>query len=407
MSERKHHPYGPSKLQNLEACPCWGSIDGDSEKARLGTLQHNVVETGQDNLTLSDDEASAAAQCLDFFEQKKQLWAEAKQRAVEEFMRSATSGDVSKVREAFSDSTPILNIQELSEIYLPIDDIEVEGFVGTTGGYLDKALIDHTGTRAMLFDWKFGQWQVETANNNLQGIAYSLGVFKAYPKVEQVDFYFKQPHINSISHASWTRADVPALYLRVLTVVERAAAARKAGDFSMANPTIPGCLFCANIALCPKVTEMVCTVGKKFHAVEVPEDITPTKVHDPANSAMAMRLASLVSTWAAAFKNLTTDRALRGAAPVPAGYEIVTGRGRRKIVDGGKFMAAALRYLTKEVYDTTVSPQLGKVEDAIKDTAPRGQKDSTVQEFKALLLEVEAVKLGDEYPYLKAKTKDE
>lgn len=398
MSEdRKHHPYGPSKLQNLEACPHWESINSTSEKARLGTLQHSVTETGQDDLSLSDDEAAAAAECIDFFEEKKRIWQD---------KRDCEVLAIYGAQDCRMNIT-VPDVTEFSEIYLPVDSELVEGFIGTTGGYLDKALIDHTGTKAMLFDWKFGQWQVERADNNLQGIAYALGIFKAYPKVEHVDFYFKQPHIKSISHAAWTRADVPALYLRVLTVVSRARHARRLGDFQYANPTIPGCLFCANIAICPAVTSLVLRVGHKFHAVDVPAEITPSMIHNPANSTMGMRLAALVTAWAHAFKSLTVDRVLRGAAPVPNGYKIAQGSGKRKIIDSTKFQNAALNYLTKEVYDTTVEPQLGKVEAAIKDTAPRGIKDSTVKEFKALLLDTGAVKAGEQYPYLKAISEDD
>lgn len=401
-TERKHHPYGPSKLQNLETCPHWESLNSDSEKARLGTLQHNVVETGQDDLSLSDDEASAAAECIDFFEDKKSIWQELAERSVSRVKDVGPYEVYSNTAQA-----PVPPVTELSEIYLPIDQEWVEGFLGTTGGYLDKALVDHTGTKAMLFDWKFGQWQVEKADNNLQGVAYALGVFKAYPKVEHVDFYFKQPHIQSISHAAWARADVPALYLRILAVVGKARRARASGNFEMANPTIPGCLFCANVALCPAVTALVIRVGQKFHAVDVPNDITPSKVHDPANSTMGMRLASLVSTWAHAFRSLTTDRVLRGTAPVPNGYEITQGMGRRKIIDNDLFRIAALKYLTTAAYDATVSPQLGAVETAIKDTAPRGQKDGTVKQFKAELLEAGAVEPGKPYPCLKAKSSDD
>lgn len=374
-TERKHHPYGPSKLQNLEACPHWESLNSNSEKARLGTLQHTVTETSQDDMRLSDDEAAAAAECVDFFEEKKRQWPGA---------------------------------QEFSEIYLPIDDEQVEGFLGTTGGYLDKAIISRCGTRAMLFDWKFGAWQVEKAENNLQGIAYSLGVFKAYPKVQQLVFYFKQPHINSLSHAVFSRDDVPKLYLRVLTVVARARKARELKDFSTASVTIPGCLFCANIAVCPVVTDFACKVGSKFHPIdEVIDDITPTKVHDAGNSAAGMRLASLVTTWAQAFRSLTTDRVLRGAAPVPDGYSIAQGAGKRKIVDNTKFKTTALQYISEEIYNASTEPQLGKIEKAIKDSAPRGQKDTTIEQFKAALVEVGAVEKGRPYPYLKAKSSED
>lgn len=122
---------------------------------------------------------------------------------------------------------------------------------------------------------------------------------------------------------------------------------------------------------------------------------------------MGMRLASLVTTWAAAFKNLTTDRVLRGAAPVPEGFFIAQGTGKRKIVDNDKFKTTALQYISEEIYNASTAPQLGKIELAIKNNAPRGQKDSTVDQFKDALIEAGAVEKGRSYLCLKAKSSED
>lgn len=377
-TERKHHPFSPSQLQALEACPSYQTVGLYNEKARLGTLQHTAAETGEDNDEFSDEQAAAVSAAILFVNTQRTI--------LEEEAARVNGG----------------KILDLSEVYLPVDAEE------TTGGYADSLLISHDRKRAVLTDFKFGQWAAEPAANNLQGIAYSLGAFFKFPTLEEVDVHFFQPALNvAVNSVNWNREDVPEMLLRVKTVVARAKLARSQGTFQTVNPTVPGCLFCANLAVCPAVMSLVLRVGHKFHAVDVPNDITPSVVLDAKNSTMGMRLSSLVSAWAYAFRSLTTDRVLRGAAPVPEGYIIAQSAGKRKILDAGKFKDAALTYLTKEVYDTTVEPQLGKVETAIKDTAPRGMKDNTVKEFKALLLESGAVKAGEKYPCLKAKTSED
>lgn len=376
MSDKLHHPFSPSKLEFLENCPNYESVNSVSEKARLGTLQHAVAETGQDDLSLSDEEAAAAIECIEFFEKKKQVW--------------ELEGPVT----------------ELSEMYFPVDDETVEGFQGTTGGYLDKALINHSGDKAVIFDWKYGQWKVTEASENLQAAAYALGIFKAYPKVTHIDFYFKQPHIDFISHVAWARTDVPALYLRILRVVNRARHARASGNFGLASPTIPGCLFCAQIGICPKVAEFACKAGSKFHPLEIPENITPTMIQTSRDTTLGLRLASVMAVWAEAFRRQTTDRVLRGDADIPAGFKVES-KSKRDIVDAGKFKSTSLKFVTESEYVALQDPPgFGKIEDMIKEKAPRGQKKAALEDFKNALESDGAVVKSPSYSYLKAVPKD-
>src|SRR6266705_1203291 len=67
---RTHHPYSPSTLQSLEACPCYQSRENKHARTIIGTISHNVAETGVDDARLDDDDAAAVAECLDFYEQR-------------------------------------------------------------------------------------------------------------------------------------------------------------------------------------------------------------------------------------------------------------------------------------------------------------------------------------------------
>jgi hypothetical protein len=87
------------------------------------------------------------------------------------------------------------DIIEIKEAYLPVDDVTFDdGSDCTTGGYADHGFVCHRRKYAEWIDWKFGAWPVAPAKDNLQGIAYVLGIFKKFPTVDNVKFTFKQPH---------------------------------------------------------------------------------------------------------------------------------------------------------------------------------------------------------------------
>jgi hypothetical protein len=423
--ERKHHPYSPSTLQSLEACPCY--IGKQSavvhERTTAGTRAHGVVESGEDDNRLSDEDAAAAAECLDFVEHHRQLFEEARARAVAARTTELWGMDLGPGQETYDaqkfSEKEIPQVLEVKEAYLPVDDLEFRDWVpvlgpavgkyvdtkSTTAGYMDNSLIDHTGTHAKLFDWKFGNWPVEQADNNLQGIAYVLGLAKKYPKLNRFEFFFKQPHLNHISHAEWTREQLPALYLRVQVVVARARAARASilkGDWNAARPFVPACNFCGNIGRCPVVSAFICKVGNKFHPLAIPADITPSALHSSRDTVLGLQLASVVTVWAKAYKTQVTDRIIRGDADIPPDHILQT-KQDREIADPVKYRDIALRYITEQQLQDASTIGFGKVEDAIKDKTPRGAKKAAIETFNKELLDSGAVRKEQPYTFLKAK----
>jgi Protein of unknown function (DUF2800) len=409
-AERPHHPYSPSSLQNREACPCYKNRDSANEAAIAGTLQHRVVETGEDDNTLSDDRALAAADCLDYYLRQKEILEEARRREDDQLQAEAR-------RTGAAMYVPPREVLDLKEIYLPVDTCAFGDTLhgqpvvteGTTAGYVDRALIAHTRKFAILLDWKFGAWEVEHAKDNLQGISYVLGLFKLMPTLEEIRFVFKQPHLDLLTEHTFHRREIPTLYLRVQVVVARARDASmlaESGDFSMATPKVPACNFCARIGQCPKVIDYACKVGHKFAPLDIPSDVTPSTVKNPHDTTVGLRLAQVMAVWSKAFKTQITDRIFRtagssGAMPIPPGYEMVTKRDR-ELDSAEKFKQVALGYLTEKELAPLAKYTFGSVEEAIALNAPRGSKKSTVEEFQSKLIETGAVKLGDPYSYLKA-----
>lgn len=401
--ERAHHPYSPSSLQSIEVCPVFKSKSSTHIRTIVGTIAHKVTETREDDARLSDEDAEAAAECIDFYDKRLEMALMLRHQAVQEEW-ARTSGGEQSVAEA-----NVPKVIELTESYLPIDDCKYADAEATTAGFVDRVLVTHDRTYAELFDWKFGFWPVEKAENNLQGIAYVLGLFKKYPTLKGARFFFKQPLATEVTNHYFSRETIAQNYLRIVTIVERARKARglaAKGDWSMAVPTVPNCLFCANIADCTKVLELALKVGKKFDPLRVPDDITPTKIHNARDTKDGLSLCAVLAVWSPAYRGRITDRVIRRDADVPDGFTLATGS-KRGVKSADKLREIAQKYLTKEEYDALLSqePPFGTLEQAVQDKAPRGQKAATLREFQSKLIEAGAVEKGEPYTYLKAIAK--
>jgi hypothetical protein len=402
LEARGHHTISPSTLQNREACPCYESRNEQHVRAIAGTLAHAAVEKREDNPELSDEDAAAAAECLDFIDTRR--------RDMEAWRFGRVEGAGILAQSQGRPRPPAdPEIIELREQLLPVDDCKFEDCESTTAGYVDHIIIDQAGRYAEMIDYKFGVWPVEDAPLNLQGIAYVLGVFKKFQMVDTVRFFFKQPLIDSLSEAVFTRDQIPMLYLRVQTVVARTREARARiakDDWSMARPMVPACNFCNNLGRCPKVLEMALKVGQKFHPLEVPEALDPTGVLAPHQVNLCLRLAQVVKIWAEAFRSQTTNRVLEGRASLPDGYKLVS-QSRRQLVDKEKFRETAMRYLTEREFSDTLDVLFGAVEKAIMDKAPRGSKKQSIEQFKEELHAVGATVDGQPFTFLKATASKE
>lgn len=421
--QRVHHPFSPSSLQSLEACPCYQSKSSDHIRTIIGTIAHKSTETRVDDSRLSDDDAAAVAECMDFYDRRKQLMEEARQHVIARLGIQLNDTAAACNRTAYDHEQEDLavslvartfpKITELLETYLEVDDCVFQDgetqVKATTAGYVDRVIISPNKDYAELFDWKFGLWPIEVAENNLQGIAYVLGLFRRYPTIQTAKFFFKQPLIDSIQEAMFTRAKIPELYLRVQVVVAEAREARRLmalNDWSKARPMVPACNFCANLGQCPKVAEFACRVGSKFFPLEIPENITPTMIHSPEQTTLGLRLAQVLAVWAKSYRTVITDRVIQRRALPPDGFKLTT-RADREVIDPAKYKTVALEYLTEAEYTATLAVSLGAVEEAISEKAVRGQKTATVESFKQKLEDAGAVAKGQPYTFLKATSNKE
>lgn len=365
--DRPHHPDSPSGLGLKEACPCFENKQSEilHERTVAGTRGHAVAETGEDDNELSDEDAAAAVDCIQFVAQRRVLM--------------ERSGPVT----------------ELKEQYLAIDDED------TTAGYFDHALLNHNITYAEIIDFKFGRWHVTDAADNAQAISYTLGLFRAYPTLQQIRFFFKMPILEHVSEALFDRSQIPALYLRICTIVARAKSARTAGDFAAAAPHVGVCNFCKHLGQCPKVADFALKVGAKYYPLQIPSSVEPYAITTARDISLGLRLAQVLAGWCAAVKQTITHRILSQEADIPEGY-VLQSKTEREVVDVEKYKQVALRRITQEQYNASCNPVFGRIEKHIKDAQPRGEKTAAIDAFNAELAAEGAVKEGAPFTFLKA-----
>lgn len=352
----------------------------------MGTKQHAAADSGEDNPELPDEKAMAVAECMRFVEERMKLY---------------PGGQI------------------LKEQYVPIDDEEIvvrdaegggEVFKGTTGGYFDAAIVSVDEKTVEVIDHKFGQVAVESAANNLQGMAYLLGVAKLFPKVERGIVHFMMPHRDEVTSAMFTRDQFNGMRIRIRAVVQRAVeAARVANDFSMATPNQSACLFCSLIGRCPKVAAVALRVGHKYAPLMVPASISTAIFEDPEQVAEGLKLSAIIKVWAEAYRSQATAKTIEDPHFVPKGYKLVS-TSKRKVLNAKRLGDLAKEILPvedREKVDALYDLPIGKVEKLISIAAPRGSKESAVEEFGLSALALGAIAEGEPFAFLRQDTKAE
>lgn len=400
---RAHHPFSPSSLQSREACPCYEGTNTESEASFFGTLQHNAVDSGADDARLSDSHAVAVADCIRFSEARAALY---------------PGGTV--IREQYlpvDDCAYLIEVRSVESFdILGEDGQRSPGFRGrsvyqiiesTTAGYLDFAVISADETEAEIWDYKFGRNIVTHARDNVQGIAYMLGLKRRYPKLQRVKVGFIQPHADDQSeHTFDLSKETQALYLRIKCIVNRAIEVRQGGkmDFSKAVVNVGSCCFCANIGRCPAVAAVALKVVKKYKPAEIPDDVTPSILSDPEQVGFGIKLAQIVKTWAESYRAQATQKTIEDPNFIPDGYVLVPCDGKTTVKDIAGVEAVARQFVPPEhhhMIEALRDIPLGKLDTLIKMMSARGSKELKVQEFRDALFERGATERGNPYAILR------
>lgn len=389
--KRGHHPDSPSSLQSTAQCPHFENQDRESEASIAGTLQHTATERRDTSILTEDAHIAAVYRAIAIEDAEIALLRDMVADAQVQAEDDGTNGRVRVIREQ----------------YLAVGADERRGeWVGVTGGYPDTLIIasapDWDTEIATIFDWKFGQHLVTPTAQNLQGMAYALGVFQAYPRVAEVKVVFYHPHIEvtgrieEYSHV-FLRDDAPDMELKIRFVLAQKEAAKR-GEVPE-NPSSNLCVWCAKLATCPAVRRLAQVTTAKYEGLAVPEEVRPAYIASPEDMRKAHLLASTLEKFAKAVKARIRDAVVTEGAEVP-GLRPVT-KADREVVSISAVRDVAFQHgVTVEQFESCLSLPLGKIEAAVKSLAPKGKGAAAVREFSTSLEDAGAVAKGKPYTYL-------
>lgn len=360
---RQHHDLSPSKLGYLAMCPSWiNDPNRDSSAADEGTLLHKVCELKDLSLCQTEEQRLLTSMCIDY---------------VETLVRP---GDT----------------------VLPEEKIAV---LDVLYGTSDLILI-HTDDSADVVDYKFGRKEVEDSSTNIQGHAYTLGVFLKYPKVKVIRTHFLQPRLGEVSYHQFTRElDMDRLMMGVMRIASRYNLKETKEFVVDANV----CLYCGRKTFCPELDRLAGVIARD-NAITVKSRIfTPEALAaDPKAMVEVLAVIPLIEKWCAHVKATANRMAKEDAVEFP-GMRLYSRAGSRSLID----FPGLLKALHDEhgINMDEILPQLsiavGKVEDMLAAkfrSEPGKHKEKDIAErVEGVLLNYEASGLlgrGQDVVYL-------
>jgi hypothetical protein len=381
---RGHHPDSPSSLQASEACPCFENeqrVETANSASAKGTLQHKAAET-RDLSILDGDEGMihAVQKCIAY-----------EDRIIGYFKSQYGAAPL-----------------ELKEQYLSVgNDIVLDQhgsrWVGITGGYPDSVFYLLTAGEAHIVDFKFGAVPVTPTKDNLQGMAYALGLFQYLgPRIKHVVVHFYAPYQNWSDEMQeekyihmFSREDIPAMELRIRTVI-----AQKHSKNAKPRAKVDLCIWCAKKGDCEANKAAVLPLEGKYEDLVCPDVVAPHKLALPSQFSAALKFANQVENWAKAVKARCRDVAVSEGMEVP-GFTVVK-RADRKVESVSAMKEAALKNgLSEQEFLETLDPSLTRLETAVKAKAPKGKGAAAIRQLTSDMEENGATSKGQPYYFLK------
>lgn len=265
---------------------------------------------------------------------------------------------------------------------------------GLTFGTADVVLVG--SSKACLIDYKMGRVPVDPAETNLQGWAYAIGVFEAFP-VDSVTVVFLQPRCDIISEHTFHRThDYDRMRARVADVIRQAE-----DENSPFCPHPENCEYCGRKAECPALASKALAIAAQYaDALELPDEMHPSNITDPKQMALALKLAPVLTDWAQSVRKHALDM-VQGGVEVP-GYGLKFRSGQRTIKDiplvweviHSEFCVSLSDFLP------ACSISVTALEKAVKNQQEHGKGASAIRRMNQLLASEGLCTTGNEVTYL-------
>ncbi len=311
---QQHHPFGPSRLQQLRDCPGsyrmqLGLEDKTSPEAAEGTMLHDRIARG-DFEGLNTEQSELCAACLRFLAQ--------------------VVGEDKGAKVLYEQHIEVRN--DKGEII--------------TEGTADVVIL-FTDGRLAVIDWKFGRNPVKEVNRNLQLAAYCLGAMQMFGKTA-CHGHIYQPRIYAASDYLFTK---PASILRNIELVIAAAQ----GPALILNTEGEACKYCLAKHICPAFrTKFAALATQPIYDLTNPQELA--RLYEASK-----KVEKFCKEIKAAMENYIV------ANGECAGYYLKLKPGNRECVNVMAFYNAVADYITPAEFTGMCRVSVGGAIDAVAE----------------------------------------
>lgn len=273
-------------------------------------------------------------------------------------------------------------------------------------GHLDVLRLGES--QALILDYKTGLFKQATAKNNAQMKAYTLGVFKRHPEIQEVTVYLAYLRLQEVDYETFTRSQMDQLELDVLSILRRAQAAQR-NEIQAHNPDPAACTWCAKAGTCPALNALAVPTAQAYakarpEDLAIPEAYDPALISDPDTMSKALTVAGIMERWCDSVKHYALQMRMEHGMEIP-GTTLSSRKGRSTILNAHEaYKIAESHGLSHDEIMSAVEVSATKLKDAIEDKAPRGKKKLASTALEDELVEAGVLQVGNESFYLR-KTK--
>lgn len=336
-----HHPFSPSQLERLAACPgsytlSQGIEDIPSDEAAEGTKLHRALSAPEFLDDLDTTQTEMVQKCKRFLAALKETHPEVTSWVHERPLKLVDAFEV--ISEGTAD------------------------LVGIAPSYV------------VVVDWKFGHKEVATALLNVQLRTYAAMAMQEL-HIPQAYTYIFHARAGGSTHARMQMEEYNATLNLVRLIRTEALDSQRLRLF----PSEASCQYCPARTTCPALVRL----GKEVVAVH------SSAVTSPEEMSQLLHLAKMVKTWANSVEYHAKEMAMKmGRLP---GWKLRPRKGARSITDTQAAYDILSAYLSPAEFIPYCSVDVGPLEEAFIRKR-KAEKDMTLAaaraEFESLLLPV-------------------
>lgn len=358
----EHAKFNPSSLGMFERCPGYRNRNEETEQSKKGTRIHKALETGKLG-DLVEEERPVAQMCQDF------------------------------VDGLIADRLPTLPDFDYREVKLHMD---LGGEI-TTFGTCDRLII--YGAFAYMVDYKSGYRAVTDAAKNAQAWAYVIGAFQRFPLLQEIEFFFLLPNRDEQSYHLFNRSDVPAMQLRLNSIIRRAMVA----DPKQFQPGPELCEYCARQTECPRIADKVLLISaREGDGLPVPASNLVNAAR-PEDIPHLLRLAPLAEAWAAKVREDALKLNLEEGVEIPGfvRQERSLPRSVNSVYGAWKAIKDTSGISLEEFLASCSKVSIPKLEDLVSEKAPNRKKKEARMNLENSLRHADVMSSGGSIYYLR------